>query len=278
MFSSSILACINPEAVVPGLNYISFANVGMSGLTHNGVDLSMEANAIALKYLNESQLSQLSLSRSSQKDSMDLSLQTLLHSNTDKSSVGFNLISPSNMSFATKKYMKRYGLLQSIDSSDEEEQEADCQRRGNSLEPVLQLGISPALENFSYSKHPSERASERQHPPNPVQCEAEWLSSHLSNSEGLMLKHVTNAVLPLRILQQSDESSIPFLKELKPKTKLLPGKAEFTQHPDKENLDVPVAPETLQTHILDHLSHADNMNSVGTFLDVQQLRQLPKLF
>ncbi|XP_015279730.1 PREDICTED: SCL-interrupting locus protein [Gekko japonicus] len=277
--NASILACINPEAVVPGLNYISFANVGMSGLTPNGVDLSMEANAIALKYLNESQLSQLSLSRSSQRNAMDLSLQTLLHNNTDKSLVGFNLISPTNMSFATKKYMKRYGLLQSTDSSDdEEEQQTDCHRRGDALGPVLQLGISPVLENFSHWKHPSERASERQLPPNPVQCESELLSSHLSNSEGLVLKHITNAVLPLRILQQSNESSVPFLKELKAKTKLLPGKTEFTQHPDKENLDVSVVPEALQTPILDHLSHADNMNSVGTFLDVQQLRQLPKLF
>nr|XP_056701139.1 SCL-interrupting locus protein [Euleptes europaea] len=277
--NASILACINPEAVIPGLNYISFANVGMSSLTPNGVDLSMEANAIALKYLNESQLSQLSLSRSSQKDSMDLSLQTLLHNNTDKSLVGFNIISPSNMSFATKKYMKRYGLLQSTDGSyDEEEQQADCHRRGESLESVLQLNISPVLENFSHWKHPSERASERQLPSHPGQCEAELPSSPLSNSEGLVLKNVTNAVFPLRILQQSNESSVPFLKELKPKTKLLHGKAEFTQHPDKENLDDPVVPETLQTPILDHLSRADNMNSVGTFLDVQQLRQLPKLF
>ncbi|XP_054835560.1 SCL-interrupting locus protein [Eublepharis macularius] len=276
--NASILACINPEAVVPGLNYISFANVGMSGLTPNGVDLSMEANAIALKYLNESQLSQLSLSRSSQKNSMDLSLQTLLHNNTDKNLVSFNLISPSNMSFATKKYMKRYGLLQSTDGSDdEEEQQADCHRRGESLEPVLQLDISPVLENFSHWKHPSEGACERQLPPNSansVQCETEMSSSHLSSSEGFLLKNVTNAVLPLRILQQSKESSLPFLKELKPKIKFLPGKAEFMQHPDKENLNVPIVPET---PIVDHLSKADNINSVGTFLDVQQLRQLPKL-
>ncbi|KAJ7332754.1 hypothetical protein JRQ81_014934 [Phrynocephalus forsythii] len=116
--SASIMACINPEAVIPGLNYISFANVGMSGLTPNGVDLSMEANAIALKYLSESQLSQLSLSHSTQKNSMASSVQNLLQNNTDKTLVGFGLISPSNMSFATKKYMRKYGLLQSCDGSE----------------------------------------------------------------------------------------------------------------------------------------------------------------
>ncbi|XP_061488909.1 SCL-interrupting locus protein [Rhineura floridana] len=265
--NASILACINPEAVVPGLNYISFANVGLSGLTPNGVDLSMEANAIALKYLSESQLSQLSLSNSSQKNSMASSVQTLLHTNTDKTLVGFGLISPSNMSFATKEYMKRYKLLQSSDSDDEEEQQIEY-RRGENIQPVLQLNLNPALEGFGCQKDCHERASEKL-PVNPTHCETELTSSHLSNPEGPILRNVTNAVLPLRILHQSSESSHPVLKDLNPKMKNLLGKAEFTQHPDKENLDIQIISETTQ---------ADNMNSVGTFLNVQQLRQLPKLF
>lgn len=276
MFSPSILACINPEAVVPGLNYISFANVGMSGLTPNAADLSMEANAIALKYLSESQLSQLSLSRSSQRSSMDSSIQTLLHSNTDKSLVGFGLISPSNMSFATKKYMKRYGLLQNSDGNeDEEEPQTDSQRKEEGLEPVLQLNLNPALDGFTCWKGPSERTSDGQLSVNLVQCDSELSRGHISNSEGPILRNIKNAILPLRILQQSNESFHPFLKDSQPKMKLLPGKSEFTQHPDKENLDVHIVPEA---PVFDHLSQADNTNSVGTFLDVQELRQLPKLF
>ncbi|KAJ6650816.1 hypothetical protein lerEdw1_003693 [Lerista edwardsae] len=270
--NASILACINPEAVVPGLNYISFANVGMSGLAANVADLSMEANAIALKYLSESQLSQLSLSRSSQKSSMDSSIQTLLHSNTDKSLLGFGLISPSNMSFATKKYMKRYGLLQNSDGSGDDEEE---QQRKEGLEPVLQLNLNPALDGFTCWKGPSERTSDGQPPVNLVQCDSELSRGHISNSEGPILRNVKNAILPLRILQQSDESFHPFLKDSQPKIKLLPGKSEFTQHPEKENLDVHIVPEA---PVFDHLNQADNTNSVGTFLDVQELRQLPKLF
>ncbi|XP_053248480.1 SCL-interrupting locus protein isoform X1 [Podarcis raffonei] len=275
--NASILACINPEAVVPGLNYISFANVGMSGLTPNGVDLSMEANAIALKYLSESQLSQLSLSHSSQKNSMASSVQTLLHTNTDKTLVGFGLISPSNMSFATKKYMKRYGLLQSSDGSDDEEKEQTDYSRGKNIKPVLQLNLNPLLDGFSCQKDPYERGSERLSV-NPAYHESELSSTHLSNPEGPILRNVTNAVIPLRILHQSDESSYPFFKDMNPQMKLLPGKAEFTQHPDKENLDNQIVSETHQAPIVDNLKQVDNMNSVGTFLDVQKLRQLPKLF
>ncbi|NXM90012.1 STIL protein, partial [Oenanthe oenanthe] len=117
--SASILACISPEAVVPGLNSMSLANVSMCP---NVVDLSMEANAIALKYLSENQLSRLSLSRSGQNPPTDFSFQDILQTNMDKSMVGLSLISPSNMSFATKKYMKRYGLIQGGDSSEDEEE------------------------------------------------------------------------------------------------------------------------------------------------------------
>ncbi|NXR93337.1 STIL protein, partial [Hypocryptadius cinnamomeus] len=117
--NASILACISPEAVVPGLNSMLLANVSMCP---NVVDLSMEANAIALKYLSENQLSRLSLSRSGQNPPTDFSFQDILQTNTDKSMVGLSLISPNNMSFATKKYMKRYGLIQGSDSSEDEEE------------------------------------------------------------------------------------------------------------------------------------------------------------
>ncbi|NXH43155.1 STIL protein, partial [Dicaeum eximium] len=117
--NASILACISPEAVVPGLNSMLLANVSMCP---NVVDLSMEANAIALKYLSENQLSRLSLSRSGQNPPADFSFQDILQTNTDKSMVGLSLISPNNMSFATKKYMKRYGLIQGNDSSEDEEE------------------------------------------------------------------------------------------------------------------------------------------------------------
>lgn len=274
------MACINPEAVIPGLNYISFANVGMSGLAHNGVDLSMEANAIALKYLSENQLSQLSLSHSSQKNSMASSVQTLLQTNTDKTLVGFGLISPSNMSFATKKYMRKYGLLQSCDGSEEEEEEEqqNADHKGKENTPVLRLDFNPVLEGFACWKDPSGRTSERQALVNTINHSTGQSNDHLSNSEGPILRNITKTVLPLRILHQPDESSVSFFKDLKPKMKLLPGKAEFTQHPAKENLDLQIAAETPQTPTMDHLNQVDNMNSVGTFLDVQHLRQLPKLF
>ncbi|XP_023579955.1 SCL-interrupting locus protein [Octodon degus] len=255
---ASVLACISPEAVISGLNYMSFANVGMSGLSPTGVDLSMEANAIALKYLNENQLSQLSLTQSNQNNA-DSSF-SLLHVNTDRSTMGLNLVSPSNMSFATKKYMQRYGLIQSSDNSEDEEEppshadrKSDCLLNQNSTTVSAQPGCQ---------KDPSGNT-----------CE-----SGDKHTEMPVLRNITNEVVQSKVAQRLNENP-PLLRSPKPTPamNLRTGKAEFTQHPEKENeRDIPIFPESLQPS--ETLKQMNSMNSVGTFLDVKRLRQLPKLF
>ncbi|XP_027962756.1 SCL-interrupting locus protein isoform X1 [Eumetopias jubatus] len=263
---ASVLACISPEAVISGLNYMSFANVGMSGLSPSGVDLSMEANAIALKYLNESQLSQLSLTRSNQNN-CDSSF-SLLHINTDRSTVGLSLISPNNMSFATKKYMKRYGLIQSSDNSEDEEEPPNNTDSKN--EHLLNQNLTSIPEQFDCQKEPSRNACEII---NHYNCES--VSTHADTP---VLRNITNEVVQPKATQQLNENPAFLLKNLKPSPamNLRTGKAEFTQHPEKENeKDTQILPESLKPETLKQMS---SMNSVGTFLDVKQLRQLPKLF
>ncbi|XP_045333241.1 SCL-interrupting locus protein isoform X5 [Leopardus geoffroyi] len=263
---ASVLACISPEAVISGLNYMSFANVGMSGLSPNGVDLSMEANAIALKYLNENQLSQLSLSRSNQNN-CDSSF-SLLHINTDRSTVGLSLISPNNMSFATKKYMKRYGLIQSSDNSEDEE-EPPNHTEGKS-EHLLNQNLTSTPEQLDCQKEPSRNTCEI------INCHnCEPVSTH---TDMPVLRNITNEVVRPKAMQQLNENPAFLLKNFKPSpaVNLRTGKAEFTQHPEKENeRDSPILPESLKPETLKQMN---SMNSVGTFLDVKRLRQLPKLF
>nr|XP_027793194.1 SCL-interrupting locus protein isoform X2 [Marmota flaviventris] len=264
---ASVLACISPEAVISGLNYMSFANVGMSGLSPTGVDLSMEANAIALKYLNENQLSQLSLTRSNQNN-CDSSF-SLLHINTDKNTVGLSLISPSNMSFATKKYLKRYGLIQSSDNSGDEE------------DP---LTSADSMSSNSLNQTPTSIAAQVGHQKEPLRNTYETTNCYNcesmdTNTDVPVLRNITNEVVQPKVTQQLKENPAFLLKNLRPgpAVNLRPGKAEFTQHPEKENeRDVPIFPESLQPS--ETLKQMNSMNSVGTFLDVKRLRQLPKLF
>ncbi|XP_069719160.1 SCL-interrupting locus protein [Phaenicophaeus curvirostris] len=278
--NASILACINPEAVVPGLNYMSFANVSMCGLTPNVVDLSMEANAIALKYLSENQLSRLSLSRSGQNPPADFSFQDIWHTNMDKSMVGLSLISPNNMSFATKKYMKRYGLIQGSDSSEDEEepQVQDVSSGTVKSESVLGKNRTPLLDAFNHWSELSRRIDGQL--PIHLESHSRELMTNASPPElnSPVLRNIANDVFP-PTTDQADENSVQVLKDLKSKPKLLPGRVEFTEQPvRKDEGDIQVFPGNPHTPTLETLNQSNSMNSVGTILDVKQLRQLPKLF
>ncbi|XP_062437266.1 SCL-interrupting locus protein [Rhea pennata] len=277
--NASILACINPEAVIPGLNYMSFANVSMCGLTPNVADLSMEANAIALKYLSENQLSRLSLSHSGQNPPADFSFQDVLHTNMDKSMVGLSLISPNNMSFATKKYMKRYGLIQGNDNSEDEELLVQGSNTGTvKSENTLDKNFTSVLEGDNCWTELSKRTDERL--PIHLKGHSRESTNNASPPEfnSPMFRNISNEVFPPRA-DKSNENSIQILKDLKLKNKLLPGKVEFTEQPGRKDVgDTQVFPGKLHAPALETLNHSDSINSVGTILDVKQLRQLPKLF
>ncbi|KAM4721462.1 SCL-interrupting locus protein [Rhinophrynus dorsalis] len=273
--NASILACINPEAVIPRLNYMSFTNVGLSGFVPSGVDLSMEANAIALKYLNESQLSQLSVSHASKNRGLDPSyFHSLLPRNTEKSMVGLSLISPSNMSFATKKYMKRYGLIESNDSSDEE---PDLPME-NSSDKALTLDNHLGENTRSFPDH---SYSEEIMVVNdgPKQNKNTVHDAEINPTETNKLRNITNEISGkcLTATQPSEEMSLQFFKELKSKTKFSSGKTQFTRHPEKENTTDPLFFHPKDSSYSGKRSPSCPA-SVGDILDVNRLRQLPKLF
>ena len=94
-------------ALLPHINYMSLM------LDTSSSDLSADFNNLAMKYLSDEQLMQISKWSKSKKRGGSSSQESLLHKVLTASTAAGP--SKANMSYASRKYMERYGLLEEED-------------------------------------------------------------------------------------------------------------------------------------------------------------------
>ncbi|KAJ7993255.1 hypothetical protein DPEC_G00270550 [Dallia pectoralis] len=227
--NAGVLACIHPEAVISRLTLPESTGTSMWAPS-GSVDLSLEANAIALRYLSDQQLFRLSVGGGLHRPGVSPSSLLSKEPAAERAAVG---LSPNNMSFATRKYMQRYGLIE--EGSEEEEEVGD--------------GLGYTIQFHAQQEQGGQGGRERQ---------------------SLILKNITNDVPRSGPVKGQDtDSQSQLLRDLRPQLLAL----RTNQQSDKEN---GVKRRSSSGEMQRVCPQPEG--SMGNFLDLSRLRQLPKLF
>ncbi|XP_022087861.1 SCL-interrupting locus protein homolog [Acanthaster planci] len=281
--------CMVNSEFFPRINYVSLMDMHL-----DSPNLSYEANAIAMKYLTEEELTQLSAGFKGQATSLakvNPLLRTALTGLGDMD--GANGVSAVDLSMASRKYMEKYNLLDTpakkpghartlgFDTIDETPaqkfftkktlQEGQVvsgkKRRVKKPRKVLNTDAPVVTEGGPYQGQTLTKASEPLQE-GGVRISSEQRTTH-DGTDAKSTEKSSGKVPPPKPPRQSPASHAPSRPwgQTKPET----GKAEGQNNPANARHE----PGDIRPQTSDRTTQE---KSGSTILDIERLKQLPKLF
>uniref|UniRef100_A0A8C9S7Z5 STIL centriolar assembly protein n=1 Tax=Scleropages formosus TaxID=113540 RepID=A0A8C9S7Z5_SCLFO len=243
LFSSSTLACINPETLVPKLAFSESLGASISGPSD-----SLDLATINLKYLSDLHLSQLLVEGIAKGPLKGSGMVPLGSDSTETRAPELSIFSSSDMSFATRKFLKRFGHMGSGSREEKQQTEVHKDHQRRAVQQDSALGCS-AQTDISVDLS--------------MECDGKGGAQKNINHKAFCGPPCQN-VSPLHSQNQ-------LLQDLRPKMQLL---AKSTnKKSQKEN----IVPGGVRGQQLVQITQPEG-SSMGNFLDLSRLRQLPKLF
>ncbi|KPP62400.1 hypothetical protein Z043_119420 [Scleropages formosus] len=241
--SGSTLACINPETLVPKLAFSESLGASISGPSD-----SLDLATINLKYLSDLHLSQLLVEGIAKGPLKGSGMVPLGSDSTETRAPELSIFSSSDMSFATRKFLKRFGHMGSGSREGKQQTEVHKDHQRRAVQQDSALGCS-AQTDISVDLS--------------MECDGKGGAQKNINHKAFCGPPCQN-VSPLHSQNQ-------LLQDLRPKMQLL---AKSTnKKSQKEN----IVPGGVRGQQLVQITQPEG-SSMGNFLDLSRLRQLPKLF
>ncbi|CAH1772414.1 unnamed protein product [Owenia fusiformis] len=191
-------------ALLPKVNYVSMM------LESTETDLSADVNTIAMKYLKDDQLTE--LQRFSSKARKNQRGKSVMFEHIAEKTTSDMTMYANNMSFATKKYMQRYGLMswgeESTDSSG-----IEMQSPVTVQESPVTIGESPVTVGDIMQKVHEKLSPERPESVCDQRINSDKENKKLDYAGDVSLPHkdnrrLTNSEKPVMIFNKSNRKSL----------------------------------------------------------------------
>ena len=263
-------------AMLPKINYMS--------MVMDSADSSGHIDSLAMKYLSDDQLSQLAqlrMTSPSKSNDRDPVLDRVMASSTNSSSnVTMYGMHDNNMSFATKKYMERYGLVPNSGERKEEDTSSPNVKDGNKdilnvkqfLEQLANksLLVTPT-KNRKQCRYDGGRyddavgscgtsyTSESRSSSEIGSTEAAGYNTTCANDTGRYTEHISESFNDLQIRHTSKNP------------RYISTTSDTTQYYSPDNR------RRLQKNVEERLNNTDPEPNYERILDIERLKVLPKL-